>query len=174
MTASCAEDTSKGGEARGKSSEQEWRPPRAEFLSSFSELDATVRKSCNRESSWEAQVSAGVVAALEFVDSNPGAAHALTIDARRKDSDRGSRQDDVIRHFGELLRERIPADRRGSVAIADGIVESIAVMVRGQLISPKEESLTSRAADVVFLTLVAFVDTGEASRWAERLERAAE
>jgi hypothetical protein len=165
-----APDTSKGR----LSDEKDWRPPKAEFLPSFSELQAAVRDGCERGVDWESKVAGGVAAALEFADSNPSAVHALTIGSRQKESDRGSRQDDVIRYFGEVLRDRVPAERRGVDSISTGIVEALAVMVRSQLVASATEPLASRAADAVYLTLVAFTDIEAAARKAEEFDQPSE
>ncbi len=155
--------------APGRQTVPPWRPPAAEFLPSFDRLRETVRKACAGHAHWEERVVAGVEAALGFAAADPAAAHALTIDARRQSvgNGRGDREDEVIAFFAELLREGAPATRRFPVASDDGIIESIATVVRGHLLAGTSAELVSLTPDLVYLTLMPYTGSDGARQWAD-------
>ncbi len=156
------------GRAVGTPAVPEWRPPSAEFLPSFDRLREAVRRACAGHPEWEERVVAGVQAALTFAASDPAAAHALTIDARRQPvgSGNGDREDEVISFFAELLREGAPLGRRVSIASDDGIIESIATVVRGHLLAGTSGRLVSLTPDLVYLTLLPYAGSAGARKWA--------
>ena len=155
-----------GGREVGTPAVPEWRPPSAEFLPSFDRLREAVRKACAGHSVWEERVVAGVEAALGFAAAEPAAAHALTIDARRQPAGNGDREDEVIAFFAELLRDGAPARQRFPVASNDGIIESIATVVRGHLLAGTSDRLVSLAPDLVYLTLLPYSGSAGARQWA--------
>ena len=88
---------------------------------------------CGREAEWEAKVAAGIGAALDFAAADPAAVHALTIDARRHAQEAGDRAEEVVRYFAEMLGNVAPAERLFPISTDEGTVESIAMVIRGQL-----------------------------------------
>lgn len=158
-----------GGREVGTPAVPEWRPPSAEFLPSFDRLRETVRVACAGHQRWEERVVAGVHAALDFASAEPDAAHALTIDARRQPSGNGGgdREDEVIAFFAGLLRQGAPAKGRFPVASDDGIIESIATVVRGHLLAGTSDRLVSLAPDLVYLTLLPYAGSAGARKWAD-------
>jgi hypothetical protein len=144
-----------------------WRAPTADFLPSFVGLQDAVRKACASHSEWEARVAAGINATLDFAAAEPDAIHALTIDARRQTSSGGNRQDEVIAYFAELLGGVAPAESRHSASSDESIIESIAVIVRGHLLSGTTDQLTKLAPDVIYLILMPYVGIAAAGRWAD-------
>jgi hypothetical protein len=144
-----------------------WRPPTAEFLPSFVALQRAVREACDRQSEWEAKVTAGVRAALEFAAGDPAGAHALTIDARRQSLERGDREQEVIRYFAGLLAEVAPAEKRFPVSTDEGTVEAIAMVVRGHLLAATESDLPRLVQELVYLALMPYTGLAGARRWTE-------
>jgi hypothetical protein len=157
---------SRSGRAVGTPAVPEWRPPSAEFLPSFDRLRGRVRKACAGHSKWEERVVAGVHAALAFAADEPAAAHALTIDARRQPVGSGDREDEVVEFFAELLRDGAPAGRRIPIASGDGIIESIATVIRGHLLAGTSGQLVSLAPDLIYLTLMPYTGSAGAQHWA--------
>ena len=145
------------------------RAPTEDFSRSFEALKGLVRRACDRQLEWEAKVVAGVRAALEFAADEPASAHALTIAARRQSPPGGHREEEVIAYFAGLLGEGAPPQSPAPVASEEGLVESIAIVVRGHLLSNETDQLRVRTPDLVYLTLVPYVGIAEARRWAEPL-----
>jgi hypothetical protein len=145
------------------------RAPTEDFCRSFEALKGAVRRASARQLEWEAKVVAGVRAALEFAAAAPASAHALTIAARRQNPPGGHREEEVIAYFSALLGEGAPRQSRAPVASEEGLVESIAIVVRGHLLSEATDQLPIRAPDLVYLTLMPYVGIAEARRWAEPL-----
>src|SRR5262249_41808364 len=111
------------------------RAPTEDFTRSFEALKAAVRRACDRHLEWEARVVAGVRATLEFAAEEPGSAHALTIGARRQSIPGGDREERVIAYFADLLGDGAPHQPPAPAASREGLVESIAIVVRGHLLS---------------------------------------
>ena len=83
------------------------RRGKANFLPSFAALKDRVSKACGGEEAWEARVVAGVRAVLEFAATDPQAAHALTVDARRRATGEVDLEQEAISYFAGLLREAV-------------------------------------------------------------------
>ena len=83
------------------------RRGKASFLPSFAALKDRVAKACGGEEAWEAQVVAGVRAVLEFAAADPQAAHALTVEARRRATGEVDLEQEAISYFAGLLREAV-------------------------------------------------------------------
>jgi hypothetical protein len=150
------------------------RAPTEDFSSSFEALKGAVRSACARQLEWEAKVVVGVRAALEFAAANPGCAHALTIAARRESPPGGHREEEVISYFAALLGEDAPPQWPAPAASEEGLVESIAIVVRGHLLAETTDQLPARAPDLVYLTLMPYIGLAGARRWAEPLGLAAD
>ena len=57
----------------------------ADFLPSFVALQEAVREACALQTRWEAQIVAGIKAALEFGAAHPAQAHALIVVTRQEE-----------------------------------------------------------------------------------------
>jgi hypothetical protein len=158
---------SDGGRATVPSTPVRWRPPTAEFLPSFVALQDAVSTACGRQAEWEAKVAAGIGAALDFAAADPAAVHALTIDARRDAQEAGGRAEEVVRYFAEMLGKVAPAERRFPISTDEGTVESIAMVIRGQLFSGTTDELPELAPELTYLALMPYTGLAEARRWTE-------
>jgi hypothetical protein len=158
-----------GGERRASGSKvvTEWRAPRADFSPSFRALQDAVRKACAGQSEWQARVAAGIRASLDFAAAEPAAAHALTIDAQRQASTFGDRQREVIAYFAALLAEVAPTGARHPISSDESILESIALIIRGHLLSDKTDQLPLLAPDLVYLVLMPYTGIAAAKHWAD-------
>jgi hypothetical protein len=113
------------------------------------------------------KVVAGIQTVLEFAAADPATARALTIQARRADPEEADRQDQVLSYFTELLGEIAPAEVRFAVSTDQGIVESVATIVRGNLLAGTEKQLPELAPELVYVALLRHTGFAEARRWAE-------
>ena len=109
------------------------RRGKAGFLPSFAALKDRVAKACGGEEAWEAKVVAGVRAVLEFAAADPQAAHALTVDARRRATGEVDLEQEAISYFADLLRDAVGVERRFTLSTEEALVESIATIIRGHL-----------------------------------------
>jgi hypothetical protein len=141
------------------------RRGRAKFLPSFAALQETVRTACEERAEWEAKVSAGIGAVLEFAAADPDAALTLTVRARREDSGPGDREDEVLAYFVELLEKTTPAGRL-EVSSDAGVVEAIATIVRGHLRAGSAKQLPGLAPELVYMALMPYSGLAGAERWA--------
>lgn len=130
-------------------------------------LQETVILACGGEDEWEGKVRAGVRAALQFAAGNPGAASALTINARREVGEAGDRERDLIRYFTERLGEVTPAEARYAISTDEGLIESIATTVRGHLVAGTAAELPALAPELTYLALMPYAGMAGARRWAE-------
>lgn len=138
-----------------------------QFLPSFVALQEAVNRSCSRSSEWEARVGAGIRAALDFAAADPDAASALTIQARREASSEGDREREVVGYFARLLGEVTPADVRFPISTDEGVVESIAITIRGHLLAETHDELPALAPELIYLALMPYTGLAGARRWAE-------
>ena len=76
---------------------------------------------------------AGVRAVLEFAAADPQAAHALTVEARRRATGEVDLEQEAISYFAGLLREVVRVERRFTLSTEEALVESIATIIRGHL-----------------------------------------
>jgi hypothetical protein len=138
-----------------------------DFSTSFSALQDAVRRACAAETQWQARVVVGLRAALEFAATDPAGASALTIQARRGDPAEPDRQDEVIAYFADLIGEVTPDHTLVPISRTDeGLVDSIATVVRASLIAGMAEQLPGLVPDLVYLTLMPYTGIAEARRWA--------
>jgi hypothetical protein len=137
-----------------------------DFSASFLALKDVVRNACAAETEWQARIAVGLRAVLEFAASDPAAARALTIQARRGDPKEADRQDQVLAYFAELLSEIAPAETRFAVSTDQGIVDSVATIVRGHLLGRTEDQLPGLAPELVYVALLRYTGFTEARRWA--------
>lgn len=145
----------------------EWRVPKAGFSPSLRALQEAVRKACAGQSEWEAKIAAGIRATLDFAAVEPAAVHALTIDAQRQASTFGDRQQEVIAYFAGLLAEVAPSGARHQTSSDESIVESIALIIRGHLLSGEADQLPLLAPDLVYLILMPYAGIAAAKHWAD-------
>jgi hypothetical protein len=138
-----------------------------EFSTSFGALRDAVRRACAAETQWQARVVVGLRAVLEFAAANPAGACALTIQARRGNPAEPDRQDEVIAYFAAVLGEVTPEDKLVAIPRTDeGLVDSIATVVRAHLIAGMAEQLPGLVPDLVYLALMPYTGLAEARRWA--------
>ena len=126
-----------------------------DFSASFDRLKSLVESACAGEAGWEAMVTAGIRAALEFAAANPGEARALTIEARVAGA-AGDRQDEVITYFTDLLTAAAPAEKLFPIAANRAMVASIAMVVRSHLVIGSAKQLPGLAPDLANLALMPY------------------
>ena len=110
---------------------------------------------------------AGVRAVLEFAAADPQAAHALTVEARRRATGEVDLEQEAISYFAGLLREAVRVERHFTLSTEEALVESIATIVRGHLQLGTVDELPGIAPDLVYITLMPYLGISEARRWAE-------
>jgi hypothetical protein len=137
-----------------------------DFSVSLRALQDAVRRACAAETQWQARIVVGLRAVLEFAAADPAAARALTIQARNSNSDVADNQDGVIAYFVELLGELTPAEKVVAVSTDQGVVDSIATIIRGHLLAGTAPQLPGAVPDLVYLTLLPYTGLTEARRWA--------
>jgi hypothetical protein len=137
-----------------------------DFTTSFLALQNAVRSACVPRTEWQARIVLGLRAVLEFAAADPTAARSLTIQARNGDPAAPDRQDEVLAYFAELLDEVTPAEKLVAVSTDKGIVDSIATIVRGQLLAGSADQLPAALPDLVYLALLPYTGLAEARRWA--------
>lgn len=144
----------------------------AGFDAAFSELQATVLRSCSSRDEWPARIAAGIRAALEFAARNPVAASTLTIEeaAARSGAD-GGRHPELIEYFAAQLGEVVPPQERLSTGIAEALVSTVVAVVVIHLRCGTTERLEEAAADLIHLTLLPYAGFAEAQQWAELYDR---
>jgi hypothetical protein len=138
-----------------------------DFSASFLDLQDVVRRSCRRQTKWEAKVVAGLQATLEFAAAYPGKARALTIDARRPAFGDRNPEQVVIAYVAAQIGKVAPAGRRMPISTDESIVEAIAAIVRGHLLAGTAELLPATAPDLVYLSLMPYLGLEETNRWAQ-------
>lgn len=138
-----------------------------DFSTSFSALQDAVRRACAAETQWQTRVVVGLRAVLEYAAADPAGARALTIQARRGNPAEADRQDQAIAYFAALLGEVTPEDKVVAVSRTDeGLVDSIATVVRAHLIAGMAEHLPGLLPDLIYLALMPYTGLAEARRWA--------
>jgi hypothetical protein len=138
-----------------------------DFSTSFSALQSAVRRACAAETEWQTRVVVGLRTVLEYAAADPAAARALTILARRGNTADPDRQDEVVAYFAVLLDEVTPDHRLIALPRTDeGLIDSIATVVRAHLIAGMAEQLPRLVPDLVYLTLMPYTGFAEARRWA--------
>lgn len=142
-----------------------------DFSASFAEIQAAVLLACSQRVRWEEKVVAGINATMEFAAANPGKARALTLEARRPGFGPRNPEQTVIAYFAELIGRVAPEEDRRPVSTDESIVESIAAMVRGQLLAGSAELLPAVAPDAVCLALMPYLGLERTMRWAESATR---
>jgi hypothetical protein len=138
-----------------------------DFIASFLEIQQLVHQACRREARWEAKIVGGIGAALEFAASEPAKARALTISARRPAFGERYPEQVVIAYFAGELGAVAPRASRVPISTDEGIVEAIALLVRGHLLDGAEGRLPALAPDLVFLALMPHLGRAEIGHWAD-------
>lgn len=138
-----------------------------EFSASFLALQDAVRVACASRTKWEEKIVTGIQTVLEFAASDPAAARALTIQARRRDAEEADRQAQVLSYFTDLLEDLTPAETRFPVSTDQGIVDSVATIIRGHLLAGTEKQLPELAPELVYVALLRFTGLAGARHWAE-------
>lgn len=137
------------------------------FLPSFAALQGAVRMACAGEARWEARVVAGIGAVIAFTLADPDAVRALTWNARDRATEAGNPEEEVLSYFEELLVDTIPNEMPFAISGPGGVVEAIAIVVRGNLLSGTTERLRDLGPDLVFLALTPYLGLGGATQWAQ-------
>jgi hypothetical protein len=138
-----------------------------DFIASFLEIQQLVHEACKHEARWEAKVVAGIRAALEFAASEPAKARALTLSARRPACGERYPEQVVISYFAGEIGAVAPRARRVPISTDEGIVEAIALLVRGHLLDGAEGRLPAVAPELVYLVLMPYLGRAEVGHWAE-------
>jgi hypothetical protein len=139
----------------------------AQFLPSFIALQGAVSRACARQVEWEAKVCAGIRAVLDFCAAEPLAARALTINARRRDGVAGGYEQELFNYFADRLAGVTPKEARFPISTDEGIIESIAIAVRGHLLADTAEQLPELAPELIYLALMPYTGLTGARHWAE-------
>jgi hypothetical protein len=139
----------------------------ADFTASFLEIQQLVHEACKQESRWEAKVVAGIRATLEFAATEPAKARALTLSARRPAFGERYPEQVVISYFASELGAVAPRAKRVAISTDEGIVEAIALLVRGHLLDGAESRLPAVAPDLVYLALMPYLGVAEIGHWAD-------
>jgi hypothetical protein len=138
----------------------------AEFRPSFEALQDAVRDACARETRWEAKVVAGIAAVIEFAIGDPAAARVLTVSAGEWSSGASDPEQAIRSHFEELFEEVVPGRMLFPISSVDGIVETIAIQIRGHLLAGTHERLRELGPELVYLTLMPYLGDRGARQWA--------
>ena len=138
-----------------------------DFSPSFRALQEAVRVACAPRTRWEEKLVAVIEAVLEFAATDPAAARALTIQARRGDPEMADRQDQVLSYFTELLAKIAPAETPLGGAGDPGIVDTGAAIVPRPRHARTEKQLPELAPELVYVALLRYTGLAEARRWAE-------
>jgi hypothetical protein len=138
-----------------------------DFSSCFEELKEVVATACERQGVWEAKVIAGIRTVAGFAAANPSKALALSVEARRPDSD--GRASDVNAYFAARLADLAPSESRIPISTDQGVVEAIALIIRGHLLNGTSHLLPEAAPDMVYLALMPYIGLRETQRWTEVL-----
>jgi hypothetical protein len=154
------------GRDHGATAEQIARRGTAEFSPSLEALDDAIRGACAREEAWEAKVGAGIGAVIAFTLENRAAARAVTVCAGARAEVDGDPHDYVLSHFAELFEGVAPDEMLFPISRPEGIVETIAIMVRGHLLAGAVERLPALGPDLVHLALTPYLGFDEAGEWA--------
>jgi hypothetical protein len=136
-----------------------------DFSSSFSQLQDAVRRACALHTEWEARVVAGIRAMIDFAIDNPAKVEAVTVNARRGAAGARGSEQEVIAYFAGLLGEVTPDERRFPISSDEGIVESIATIVRGHLLVGTVDQLPGAAPDLIYLALMPYAGLAGTRRW---------
>jgi hypothetical protein len=142
-----------------------------DFIASFLEIQQLVHEACTRESRWQAKIVAGIAVTLEFAASEPDKARALTLSARRPAFGERYPEQVVISYFASELGAVAPRARRVAISSDEGIVEAIALLIRGHLLDGAEERLPAAAPDLVYLALMPYLGRAEVGQWADSAAR---
>lgn len=159
-----------GGDDRGRRPTSVIATRRSEgpdFIASFLEIQRRVHEACQRQARWEAKVVAGIGAALDFAASEPDKARALTLSARRPAFGESYPEQVVISYFASELGAVAPRTRRIAISTDEGIVETIALLVRGHLLDGAQDRLPAAAPDLVYLALLPYLGFTETTHWAQ-------
>lgn len=146
----------------------------ADFTASFLEIQQLVHEACKRESRWQAKIVAAIAVTLEFAAAEPAKARALTLSARRPAFGERYPEQVVISYFAGELGAVAPQASRVAISTDEGIVEAIALLVRGHLLDGAEDRLPAAAPDLVFLALMPYLGLAETRQWAESAASAGE
>jgi hypothetical protein len=138
----------------------------AEFGPSFMALQEAVRKACGGESRWEAKVVAGIAAVIEFTVGDVAAARALTVNAAEWASDVSDPELELRSYFESLLEDVAPSEMLFPISSVDGVVETIAIQIRGHLLSGTADRLLELGPELVYLALMPYVGDSWARQWA--------
>ena len=105
----------------------------------------------------------------EFAAAEPQAAHALTVDARRRARARSissRRRSPICRP----IRGTVKTERRYTLSTEEALVESIATVIRGHLQLGTAYELPGAGTGLVYITLMPYLGLSEARRWAGFLD----
>jgi hypothetical protein len=138
----------------------------AEFQASFEALQRAVESACAAEARWEARVVAGIAAVIEFVLGDGAAARSLAVNAGEWASE-GSDPEEALRsYFESLLENVVPGQMLFPISSVNGIVETIAIQIRGNLLAGTPERLHELGPELVYLTLMPYLGDAGARNWA--------
>jgi hypothetical protein len=150
----------------GVTAEELARRGTAEFEPSFAALKDAVNRACARESEWEPKIVAGIGAVVEFALDDLAAARALTVCAGALATAERNPEHELLAYFGARLEEVVPAEMLFPISSTEGIVETIAILIRGHLHAGIIEKLPELGSELVYLTLMPYLGIEGARKWA--------
>jgi hypothetical protein len=156
-----------GGVPGGGPSAARKRSQGPDFSISFLALQGQVTNACARHTEWQARIAAGIEATLVFVAEHPSAAWALMIEGRGRDPREAACDEQVLFYFNALLTKTAPADQRLPISSDQGIVDTVATVVRGYLLAGMEGQLPAMVPDFVYVALMPYAGFEAARHWAE-------
>ena len=150
----------------GVTAEEIARRGDAEFEPSFEALKEAVDRACAAQAPWEAAIVAGVRAVVEFAIDDTASARALTVCAGALGPEGTDLEAEIVAYFAERLERAVPVEMLHSISSAEGIVETAAMVIRGNLLSGNVDLLPALGPDLVYLTLMPYLGLDGAKRWA--------
>lgn len=139
--------------------------------SAITRIERAVADSCAREAEWPARVSAGLHAAIAFLNANPGAARTLATDSR-SGVEGDAAYDGMIGRFAFMLADGAPLSDRLPGASERSIVTVIVGVITCHIRAGTIDTLAKGDPDLVFLALLPYLGFAEASRWSTHLPMA--
>jgi hypothetical protein len=150
----------------GVTAEELSRRGTAEFGPSAAALKVAVSRACAEESAWEARIVAAIGAVIEFTLDDPAAARALTVCAGAFASEERDPERELLAYFAERLELIAPFEMLFPISSAEGIVETVAILIRGSLLTGRIERLPELGPELVSLTLMPYLGLDGARKWA--------
>lgn len=150
-----------------------------DFVAAFEVAAGRLRKAlagaCEAERPWPARVGAAILAVLDFAAAEPAAARVLALDSLAQGPIAALLRQHLVDEFAELLaagREERSVDAVLWSLVDQAQAGSLAGVVGECLRAGEEGNVLPRLGpELVELTLLPYVGSAEAKRWAESSTR---